>query len=106
MYVSHGHIDLIMTLSLDTGDEVEVGIIMRFMVQRGWAWTRSLLGPCAQEIHICGEASAIDLVKELMLDTGDEVLNSFTRSIALASPHICISWEHRPNNDLVQSQPL
>jgi hypothetical protein len=24
-------------------------------------------------IHICGEASAIDLVKELMLDTGDEV---------------------------------
>ena len=41
--------------------------------QRGWAWTRSLLGLCAQEIHICGEASAIDLVKELMLDTGDEV---------------------------------
>jgi len=24
-------------------------------------------------IHICGEASVIDLVKELMLDTGDEV---------------------------------
>jgi hypothetical protein len=41
--------------------------------QRGWAWTRSLLGLCAHEIHICGEASAIDLVKELMLDTGDEV---------------------------------
>jgi hypothetical protein len=52
---------------LDTGDEVEVGIIMRFMAQRGCAWTRSLL---------------------------------------LASPHICISWAHRPNNDLVQAQPL
>jgi ATP-dependent RNA helicase SUPV3L1/SUV3 len=52
---------------------VEVGIVLRFMVQRGCAWTRSLLGLCAHEIHICGEASAIDLVKELMLDTGDEV---------------------------------
>ena len=66
-------VDLVKELMLDTGDEVEVGIIMRFMVQRGWAWTRSLLGLCAQEIHICGEASAVDLVKELMLDTGDEV---------------------------------
>ena len=66
-------IDLVKELMLDTGDEVEVGNVLRFMVQRGWAWTRSLLGLCAQEIHICGEASAIDLVKELMLDTGDEV---------------------------------
>ncbi len=41
--------------------------------QRGWAWTRALLGVCAQEVHLCGEASAIDLVKELMLVTGDEV---------------------------------
>ena len=59
-------IDLVKELMLDTGDEVKVSIIMRFMVQRGWAWTRSVLG-------LCGEASAIDLVKELMLDTGDEV---------------------------------
>lgn len=41
--------------------------------QRGWAWTRALLGLCAEEIHVCGESSAIDLVKELMLITGDEV---------------------------------
>ena len=41
--------------------------------QRGWAWTRALLGVCAEEIHLCGEASAIDLVKELMLVTGEEV---------------------------------
>lgn len=39
--------------------------------QRGWAWTRALLGLCAQEIHLCGEASAIDLVRELMKVTGD-----------------------------------
>ena len=30
--------------------------------QRGWAWTRALLGLQADEIHVCGEAAAIDLV--------------------------------------------
>jgi ATP-dependent RNA helicase SUPV3L1/SUV3 len=29
---------------------------------RGWAWTRALLGTPAQEVHLCGETSAIDLV--------------------------------------------
>lgn len=29
---------------------------------RGWAWTRALLGIPADEIHLCGEAAAIDLV--------------------------------------------
>ena len=33
--------------------------------QRGWAWTRALLGLPAEEIHVCGEAAAIDLVKEI-----------------------------------------
>lgn len=40
---------------------------------RGWAWTRALLGLCAKEIHLCGEAGGIDLVRELMLHTGDDV---------------------------------
>ncbi|KAG9485066.1 hypothetical protein GDO78_008267 [Eleutherodactylus coqui] len=40
---------------------------------RGWAWTRALLGLCAQEIHICGEAAAINLVTELLYTTGEEV---------------------------------
>ncbi|XP_072281008.1 ATP-dependent RNA helicase SUPV3L1, mitochondrial [Pyxicephalus adspersus] len=40
---------------------------------RGWAWTRALLGLCAQEIHICGEAAAIKLVTQLMYTTGEEV---------------------------------
>lgn len=41
--------------------------------QRGWAWTRALLGIPAEEIHVCGEASAIDLVKEICISTGEEV---------------------------------
>ncbi|XP_061522711.1 ATP-dependent RNA helicase SUPV3L1, mitochondrial [Phycodurus eques] len=40
---------------------------------RGWAWTRALLGLCAEEIHVCGEPAAIDFVRELMYSTGEEV---------------------------------
>lgn len=38
---------------------------------RGWAWTRALLGLCADEVHVCGEAGAIDLVQSLCDATGD-----------------------------------
>ncbi|XP_061566845.1 ATP-dependent RNA helicase SUPV3L1, mitochondrial [Cololabis saira] len=40
---------------------------------RGWAWTRALLGLCAEEIHVCGEPGAVDFVRELMYTTGEEV---------------------------------
>lgn len=35
------------------------------------AWTRALLGICAKEIHICGDPTAIDLIEEMCLNTGD-----------------------------------
>lgn len=41
--------------------------------QRGWAWTRALLGVMADEIHLCGEVAAIDLVRSIMVTTGEEV---------------------------------
>ena len=41
--------------------------------QRGWAWTRALLGVQAEEVHVCGEAAAIDLVREICISTGEEV---------------------------------
>ncbi|XP_023684817.1 ATP-dependent RNA helicase SUPV3L1, mitochondrial isoform X2 [Paramormyrops kingsleyae] len=40
---------------------------------RGWAWTRALLGLCANEIHVCGEAAAVCFIRELMYTTGEEV---------------------------------
>ena len=40
---------------------------------RGWAWTRALLGIVAEEIHVCGEIAAIDVVKEIILAAGEEV---------------------------------
>ncbi|XP_020281676.1 ATP-dependent RNA helicase SUV3 homolog, mitochondrial [Pseudomyrmex gracilis] len=40
---------------------------------RGWAWTRALLGIPADEIHLCGEAAAIDLVKSICVTAGEDV---------------------------------
>ncbi|KYN34951.1 hypothetical protein ALC56_10919 [Trachymyrmex septentrionalis] len=42
-------------------------------VTRGWAWTRALLGIPADEIHLCGEAAAIELVKAICVSTGEDV---------------------------------
>ncbi|KAF3832524.1 hypothetical protein F7725_026189, partial [Dissostichus mawsoni] len=47
---------------------------------RGWAWTRALLGLCAEEIHVCGEPAAIHFIRELMFTTGEEVeVNTYKR---------------------------
>lgn len=40
---------------------------------RGWAWTRALLGLRAEEIHLCGETGAAELIQELCLTTGEDV---------------------------------
>lgn len=39
--------------------------------ERGWAWTRALLGICAEEIHVCGEKAAINLLMEILSTTGE-----------------------------------
>jgi len=55
----------------------EVAVIDEIQVikdyQRGWAWTRALLGIQAEEIHVCGENATIDLIREMMISTGEEV---------------------------------
>ena len=40
---------------------------------RGWAWTRALLGVVAEEVHVCGEAAAIDVVKEIIMSASEEI---------------------------------
>ena len=48
--------------------------------QRGSAWTNALLGLTADEIHVCGEETAVPLVQQLLADTGDEiVVNRYDR---------------------------
>jgi len=66
------------TVEMTNCDETyEVAVIDEIQMvkdfQRGWAWTRALLGVPAEEIHVCGEAAAVDLVREIMISTGEEV---------------------------------
>lgn len=38
---------------------------------RGWAWTRAFLGINADEVHVCGEAGAKQLLEQLCETTGE-----------------------------------
>ena len=41
--------------------------------ERGWAWTQAFLGVKAKEVHLCGEARTVPLIRELCALTGDKV---------------------------------
>jgi ATP-dependent RNA helicase SUPV3L1/SUV3 len=41
--------------------------------QRGWAWTRALVNIFAEEIHLCGDPSVLDLIKKIVELCGDEL---------------------------------
>ena len=41
--------------------------------ERGYAWTRVILGLRTNELHLCGEETAVDLVKQLLANTGDHI---------------------------------
>jgi len=49
-------------------------------LERGNGWTQALMGLNAEEIHLCGEESAVELVQELVRTTGDEfIVNRYER---------------------------
>jgi ATP-dependent RNA helicase SUPV3L1/SUV3 len=58
--------------------KVEVVVIDEIQMlrddNRGWAWTRALLGAAADEIHLCGEKSAVPIVKRLLSTVGEDVI--------------------------------
>lgn len=41
--------------------------------ERGWAWTRAILGLPAIELHLCGSPAFLQIVSELAQEMGDEV---------------------------------
>ncbi|KAJ4351507.1 RNA helicase [Didymosphaeria variabile] len=41
--------------------------------ERGWAWTSAFLGVQAREVHLCGEARTVPIIKELCALVGDKV---------------------------------
>ncbi|KIV87354.1 hypothetical protein PV11_02906 [Exophiala sideris] len=60
---------------VDVATPVDVGVIDEIQMiaseERGWAWTRAFLGANAKEVHLCGEARVLPLVRELCAATGD-----------------------------------
>lgn len=42
--------------------------------ERGWAWTQAFLGLQAREVHLCGEARTVPLMRELCALIGDKVV--------------------------------
>lgn len=57
--------------------EVEVAVVDEIQMigdlERGWAWTQALMGLKAKEVHLCGEARVVPLIRELAAAMGDEL---------------------------------
>jgi ATP-dependent RNA helicase SUPV3L1/SUV3 len=55
----------------------DVAVIDEFQLinhaERGWAWTQAFFGLQAREIHLCGEARTVPLMRELCALVGDKV---------------------------------
>ncbi|KAK0429328.1 hypothetical protein QR680_011322 [Steinernema hermaphroditum] len=62
---------------LSTQMKIDVAVIDEIQMlrdeQRGWAWTRALLGVVADEVHLCGEKAAVPVVRELLDPIGEHV---------------------------------
>ncbi|ELR14811.1 helicase conserved Cterminal domain containing protein [Acanthamoeba castellanii str. Neff] len=62
---------------------VEMADVARHMLgdqDRGWAWTRALLGLPAAEVHLCGNESIVPLVQKICQDTGERLhVHHYTR---------------------------
>lgn len=44
---------------------------------RGYAWTRAFLGLQADEIHLCGDPSVLNVIRKLCSVTGDELVEQY-----------------------------
>lgn len=51
---------------------------------RGWAWTRALMGAPANEVHLCGDGSALPLVRKICEEMGETLeVNTYDRFTTL-----------------------
>jgi ATP-dependent RNA helicase SUPV3L1/SUV3 len=68
------HVSATMEMA-EIGVEYDVAVMDEIQLmsctERGWAWTRALLGLKAREIHLAGDDSAVEWVERLCQKTGD-----------------------------------
>ena len=62
-------VDMTRPVDVAVVDEVQ----MLASPDRGWAWTRALLGLPASEIHLCGEERSVELLRRLCDLCGDTI---------------------------------
>ncbi|KAL3633295.1 hypothetical protein CASFOL_022822 [Castilleja foliolosa] len=67
------------TVEMASTDELyDVAVIDEIQMMadscRGYAWTRALLGLKADEIHLCGDPSVLNVVRKICSSTGDELV--------------------------------
>lgn len=77
---------------LNLNEEYEVGIIDEIQMidddQRGFAWTRALLGLKCREIHVCGALNTKKLLIKILEDCGEEYeIKEYKRNIPLEVVH-------------------
>ncbi|XP_076927195.1 DExH-box ATP-dependent RNA helicase DExH18, mitochondrial-like [Bidens hawaiensis] len=79
-YVPFGNHTACTVEMVSTEELYEVAVIdeiqMMSDVYRGYAWTRALLGLQADEIHLCGDPSVLDIVRNICRETGDELIEN------------------------------
>ncbi|KAI8337981.1 P-loop containing nucleoside triphosphate hydrolase protein [Chlamydoabsidia padenii] len=90
------------------GRPLEVAVVDEIQLiadpHRGWAWTQALLGLKAKEIHLCGEASAVPLIKKICESLGEQVIvNEYKRltPVSVASQSLNGSLKEVKKGDCV-----
>lgn len=65
---------------------VDVGVVDEIQLlgdpSRGGVWNSTVLGSCANELHLCGEDTVVDLIKRIADETGDEVEVNYHKRLA------------------------
>ena len=56
--------------------------------ERGYAWTRAVLGLPAREIHLCGNEAALSIIKRILSTTGEPLeVKKYSRLSPLVPSH-------------------
>lgn len=80
-FASHGAATIEMASLVDDYDVIVIDEIQMIAdKERGFAWTRALLGSRCKEIHVCGGLEAKNIVERIAIACGDEFeLRSYER---------------------------
>ncbi|RKO95361.1 hypothetical protein CAUPRSCDRAFT_3757, partial [Caulochytrium protostelioides] len=86
--------------------DVDVAVVDEIQMlandQRGWAWSAAILGLPAKTLHLCGEATAVPLIRRMLRDTGDTIeVREYERLTSLAIEPILPHLSHLQRGDAV-----